>query len=152
MALQADVMDVGLERAGRIPRQPGEPHQDVAAARRAGEVEPHHSARSARVRDGSHVRQCRPAADAQLQAGAAGIAEVDPRPGDGHRPAHVQQEAGARVQVAEAGRGVPVAVPACGVPPPADQVGKVGVVAAVRAERRRPDRGQIGRASCRERV
>src|SRR5262249_53390004 len=142
VALQADVVDVGLERAGRIGRQPGEPDEDVAAAGRPGEVEPQHSARAGRARDGRHVRQRGPAADTQLEAGAGGVAEVDPRAGDGDRPAHGQQQAGARVQVSEAGRGVPVAVPACRGPAAEDPGRRLRVVAAVRAERPDPSRGQ----------
>src|SRR5580700_9820674 len=92
-ALQCDVVDAGLELAGGVRGQLGEPDEHVTAAGRAGEVEPHEPARAGRVRDGPQIRQRGLGADAQLEAGAGGVAEVDLRAGDGDRPAHGQQQA-----------------------------------------------------------
>src|SRR5262249_4941602 len=141
-ALQAEVVDVGQECARGVGWQPGEPKDHIAAAGRPGQVQPHHAADTGRARDSWQVCQRGPGTDAQLEAGTGGIAEVDPRAADGDPLAHRQQQASARVQVSEAGRGVPVGMPARRVPYAEDQVGKLGVVAAVRAERRRPDGGQ----------
>jgi hypothetical protein len=51
---------------------------------------------------GRQVGQGGRGADAELQAGAAGTAEADLGGGDRDGAAHVQQQAGTRVQVPEA--------------------------------------------------
>jgi UDPglucose 6-dehydrogenase len=142
-ARHAHVVYLDLVGAGPVSRQRGEPEQHIAGPHRPGELEPDGASG---VRGAGDLRQADrrgrvTGPDLQVRAGDA--AERDVHAVHRHRLAHVDQQAGARLQVAEPRRGVPVGPPVrrhAGVDREFRLGGAVAVRGPARAERRRADR------------
>ena len=83
-----------------------------------------------RLCDGRRVGQCALGAGLRLETGAVNLSEVDAHADDRDRPAHVQEQARARVRVPEAGGGAAAGMPAARTMTADRQRGELGIAAA----------------------